>query len=102
RRARHPAAHHLSGALERRVRRRRRRMSEVRAAHPILPPGQTYADVTDQLAGIPLHLPSRRIWLIALLISSALLGLLFVSATVLFATGVGIWGLNIPATLSLD
>jgi molybdopterin-containing oxidoreductase family membrane subunit len=65
-------------------------------AHPILPPRQTYADVTDQLAGIPLHFPTRRIWLIALGASSALLGLLFISATVLFTQGVGVWGLNIP------
>ena len=71
-------------------------MSRADAAGPILPPRQTYADVTDQLASIPLHFPSRRIWLIALCIASALLGLLFVSATVLFATGVGIWGENIP------
>src|SRR3954449_3790633 len=71
-------------------------MSEPHAARPILPPGQTYADVTDQLASIPLHFPSRRVWLIALCLSSALLGLLVVSATVLFATGVGIWGINIP------
>src|SRR5689334_11570606 len=63
---------------------------------PILPPAQSYADVTDQLAGIPLHFPSRRRWLIALFISSLLLGLLFLAATVLFTTGVGIWGLNIP------
>src|ERR1043166_2524013 len=63
---------------------------------PIVPPYQTYADVTEQLAGIPLRFPHRRIWLIALGLSSALLGLLFVSATVLFSTGVGIWGLHIP------
>ena len=31
-------------------------------ARPILPPRQTYADVTDQLAGIPLHFPTRRRW----------------------------------------
>jgi Ni/Fe-hydrogenase subunit HybB-like protein len=71
-------------------------MSANSAAPPILPPDQTYADVTDQLAGIPLHPPSRRRWLIALGASSLLLGLLFVSATVLFAVGVGIWGLDIP------
>src|SRR3982751_587853 len=71
-------------------------MSNAEATHPIIPPQQSYADVTDQLAGIPLHFPTRRIWLIALLVSSALLGLLFVAATVLFTFGVGIWGLNIP------
>jgi len=65
-------------------------------ARPILPPDQSYGDVTDQLAGIPLNFPTRRRWLIALGLSSLLLGLLFVSAIVLFSTGVGIWGLNIP------
>ena len=53
-------------------------MSARAAAPPILPPDQSYADVTDQLAGIPLHFPSRRRWLIALFFSSLLLGLLFV------------------------
>src|SRR3954468_1406213 len=71
-------------------------MSNAEATHPIIPPQQSYADVTDQLAGIPLHFPTRRIWLIALFASSLLLGLLFVSAVVLFSEGVGIWGLNIP------
>src|SRR4029079_19138841 len=71
-------------------------MSAKAAAPPIFPPAQTYADVTDQLASIPLHFPSRRRWLIAQFLSSLLLGLLFVAATVLFMTGVGIWGLNIP------
>jgi molybdopterin-containing oxidoreductase family membrane subunit len=66
------------------------------ATRPILPPDQSYGDVTDQLAGIPLHFPARRRWLIALAVSSALLGLLFVSSVVLFSRGVGIWGLNIP------
>src|SRR5690242_14333454 len=70
----------------------------VEAAHPTLPPDQSYGDVTDQLAGIPLHFPSRRRWLIALIIASLLFGLLCVSAVVLFTTGVGIWGLNIPVT----
>ena len=72
-------------------------MSEVRCrrSHPAAA-ARAYADVTDQLAGIPLHFPARRIWLIALLVASALLGLLFVSATVLFTRGVGIWGINIP------
>jgi hypothetical protein len=43
-RARNPSAHDLSGALERHRGRRRRHMSNVEAAHPILPPDQTYAD----------------------------------------------------------
>jgi molybdopterin-containing oxidoreductase family membrane subunit len=68
----------------------------IEAPYPILSPRQRYADVTDQLAGIPLHFPTRRRWLVALGLASALLGLLFVATTVLFVEGVGIWGLNIP------
>ena len=64
---------------------------------PSLPPQQTYADVTDQLASIAAALscaaaladrPAVR--------PRCLLGLLFIAATVLFTTGVGIWGINIP------
>ena len=39
-------------------------MSNAEATRPILPPHQSYADVTDQLASIPLHFPARRTWLI--------------------------------------
>jgi Ni/Fe-hydrogenase subunit HybB-like protein len=63
---------------------------------PILPPEQGFADVTDQLARIPLHFPTRRRWLIAVTIGSLLLALFAVSVAVLFARGVGVWGLNIP------
>ena len=66
------------------------------ATHPILPSNQSLGDVTDQIARIPLHFPTRRRWLIALGLSSLLLLLFFVSVAVLFARGVGIWGLNIP------
>jgi hypothetical protein len=40
---------------------------------PIISPQQTLTDVTDQLASIPLHFPTRRRWLIALALSSLLL-----------------------------
>ena len=71
-------------------------MTAKTAAHPILPPVQSYADVTDQLASIPLHFPTRGRWLIALALSSLLLLLFFVAVTVPFTRGVGVWGLNIP------
>src|SRR5436305_7471992 len=64
--------------------------------HPILPPDQTLGDVTDQLARIPLDFPTYRRWLVVLAFSSLLLLLFFVAAAVLFARGVGIWGINIP------
>ena len=73
-------------------------MSAAAETHPILPPDQTLGDVTDQIAGIPLHFPARRRWLIALAFASALLLLLLVSVTMLFTRGVGIWGVNIPIT----
>jgi len=63
---------------------------------PILPRDQSLGDVTDQLARIPLHFPTRRRWLIALSLSMLLLTLFAVSVVVLFTRGVGIWGLNIP------
>jgi molybdopterin-containing oxidoreductase family membrane subunit len=66
------------------------------AARPVLPPDQDLGDVTDQIARIPLHFPTRSRWLIALCLGFALFTLFLVSATVLFVRGVGVWGLNIP------
>ena len=71
-------------------------MTSVSAQPPILPTGQSLGDVTDQLARIPLHFPSRRRWLIALGLSSLLLLWFVISVAVLFTRGVGVWGLNIP------
>jgi molybdopterin-containing oxidoreductase family membrane subunit len=71
-------------------------MSSVDAAHPILSPQQSLGDVTDQIARIPLDFPTRRRWLVALALSFLLLVLFFVSVTVVFSRGVGVWGLNIP------
>lgn len=62
----------------------------------VLPPNQNLGDVTDQIAGIPLDFPAPRRWALALAFASMLLALFLVSVTVLFASGVGIWGLNIP------
>jgi molybdopterin-containing oxidoreductase family membrane subunit len=71
-------------------------MTGAADSHPILPPDQGPGKVTDQISRIPLHFPARRRWLIAVVLSSMLLLLFFVSAIVLFARGVGIWGINIP------
>jgi molybdopterin-containing oxidoreductase family membrane subunit len=71
-------------------------MPAAASTHPILPPDQSLGDVTEQLARIPLHFPTRRRWLIALGISNLLLMLFIVSAIVLFTRGVGVWGINIP------
>ncbi|HEX3483955.1 MAG TPA: hypothetical protein VHT51_02780, partial [Micropepsaceae bacterium] len=66
------------------------------STHPILPPDQSLGDVTDQIARIPLHFRTRGRWLAALGFGLALLALFIVSAIVVFARGVGVWGVNIP------
>jgi Ni/Fe-hydrogenase subunit HybB-like protein len=67
-------------------------MSDARA----LPTNQTLGEVTGQLARIPLDFPQRRPWLIGFLASLMLLGVFVVSTAVLFARGVGVWGVAIP------
>lgn len=56
------------------------------------------AAVTDKVARLPEHFPHRRNWWILLLLSLGLLATLLVAMTVLFARGVGVWGVNIPVT----
>jgi Ni/Fe-hydrogenase subunit HybB-like protein len=63
---------------------------------PVIPLTETYRDISREVARIPLHMPARVPWLIALILSLALLSLFLASITYLFARGVGIWGLNIP------
>jgi molybdopterin-containing oxidoreductase family membrane subunit len=55
-----------------------------------------FAAVTDEVTRIPLDFPHRRTWWLVFLASLALLALYIVSAAVLFARGVGVWGNNIP------
>jgi molybdopterin-containing oxidoreductase family membrane subunit len=68
----------------------------TQADRPILAPSQSYARVTEQIAGIPVHYPAQRNWWIGFGISAALLLLFVVALTVLFYWGVGVWGINIP------
>lgn len=61
-----------------------------------VPAGQTLSGVTQELAGIPLHFPTRLRWWIAFAVASGLLALYILSIVVLFAKGTGVWGINIP------
>jgi Ni/Fe-hydrogenase subunit HybB-like protein len=61
-----------------------------------LPLDESLRDITTEVARVPLQMPARVPWLIALILSLALLSLFLASITYLFARGVGIWGLNIP------
>jgi Ni/Fe-hydrogenase subunit HybB-like protein len=63
---------------------------------PLLPAGWGYATITDKIADIVLRRPVHRVWALGFLVSG-LLSVIFVGAMgYLFATGVGIWGVNIP------
>ncbi len=63
---------------------------------PILPLDQSLRDVTREVGRVPLRFPARVPWIIAMVLSLALLGLFLASVTWLFTWGVGVWGLDIP------
>jgi Ni/Fe-hydrogenase subunit HybB-like protein len=62
----------------------------------VLPPGQTYASVTDKISSIVLTRKTPRGWLIGFGLAFALVMLLLYAVSYLLAAGVGIWGVNIP------
>ena len=65
-------------------------------AEPLLGPGETYATITDKIAGDVLRTKTPKGMLITLLITFGLVLVLIGSVAYLFAEGVGIWGINIP------
>ncbi|WEX10564.1 NrfD/PsrC family molybdoenzyme membrane anchor subunit [Chelativorans sp. AA-79] len=60
-----------------------------------------YAGITEEITRIPLHYPARLGWWICFGFALLLLLLFFVSVTVLFRYGVGVWGNNIPVNWGL-
>ncbi|MGB9332913.1 MAG: NrfD/PsrC family molybdoenzyme membrane anchor subunit [Steroidobacteraceae bacterium] len=74
-------------------------MSAPRADVLGRPPGggnYAYASITDKIADIVLSRPAGRGFWIALAVAGAVTALFVVAITYLFATGVGIWGVNEP------
>ncbi len=69
---------------------------EIRRLAPVIEPGHTYASVTDKIASIVLTRPTSKGWLAGFGLAFAIVMLLLVAVTYLFAKGVGIWGINIP------
>ena len=63
---------------------------------PMLPPGYTYASVTQKISSIVLTRRTPRGWFIGFGIAFALVLLLMYAIAVLFTVGVGIWGINVP------
>jgi Ni/Fe-hydrogenase subunit HybB-like protein len=59
-------------------------------------PKETYARVSDQIAGIPLKHPHPKFWFIAFAIAGSLFLMFCVAVGYLLFRGVGIWGINIP------
>jgi len=61
---------------------------------PVIAPGHTYASVTDQVTDVILTKKTPKGWLLGFGIAFFFMMLMLYSLTVLFAKGVGIWGLN--------
>jgi molybdopterin-containing oxidoreductase family membrane subunit len=62
----------------------------------LLPPGQTFRSITDQISSLVLTRKAPRGWWFGLTVSFALVMLLLYSITYLLVAGIGIWGINIP------
>jgi molybdopterin-containing oxidoreductase family membrane subunit len=65
-------------------------------AEPVLAPGHSFGSVTDKISAIVLTRGTGKKWMGGFAVAIALLLMLNFAITVLFARGVGIWGINIP------
>ncbi len=65
-------------------------------AAPIIGPGYSYASVTDKISAIILTRRTPKWWLLGFAVTFSMVMVLLAAVTYLFATGVGIWGVNIP------
>jgi molybdopterin-containing oxidoreductase family membrane subunit len=63
---------------------------------PIVGPGYNYRSVTEKISAIVLSRRAPRWWILGFAVAFALVMMLMVAMTYLFAYGVGIWGINIP------
>jgi len=63
---------------------------------PVLEPGHTFGSVTDKISSIVLTKRTPTGWLVGFGIAFLLTMMLFYALAVLFVTGIGIWGNNIP------
>ncbi len=61
---------------------------------PVLAPGHDYGTVTDKITQVVLSKETPRGWLLGFGIAFLIVMLMLLSLTVLFAKGVGVWGLN--------
>jgi Ni/Fe-hydrogenase subunit HybB-like protein len=72
------------------------KLAEQSLEGPIIGPGYNYASVTDKISAIVLSRRPPKWWILGFAVAFALVMVLLVSLTYLFAVGVGIWGIQIP------
>jgi len=63
---------------------------------PVIEPGHSFGSVTDKITSIVLRRGTPLWWLGGIAITFGMLQLLLLACTLLFAKGVGEWGINIP------
>jgi len=68
----------------------------VTNAPPLVAPGNTYATVTEKVAGDVLTRPTPRAWFVVFGVAFLLVMVFLGAVSYLFARGVGIWGVRIP------
>ena len=73
-----------------------KKLSDIDPQPPLLEPGHDYNSLTDKISGIVDERPTPRAWYIAMVCALPGVALLHLAIAVLFAKGVGIWGVNIP------
>ena len=66
------------------------------APEKIIAPGYTFGTVTDQIATVVLTRKTPVFWMVSFGLGVVLLLLFLLAVGVLFAKGVGIWGLRTP------
>src|ERR1041385_6665206 len=62
----------------------------------IIAPGYTFGTVTDQIATVVLTKRTPVFWLVSFSVGLGLLFLFLLACAVLFAKGVGVWGIRVP------
>src|SRR5437764_10607123 len=73
-----------------------RNVMERPAPQEIIAPGYTFGTVTDQIATVVLTGKTPLFWYACFTVGLALLFLFLLACAVLFAKGVGIWGIRVP------
>jgi Ni/Fe-hydrogenase subunit HybB-like protein len=69
---------------------------------PLIAPDQTYATITDQIAGTVIGRKTPKGMMITLGVTSLLIVVFVISVSYLLVEGVGIWGLNNPVGWAFD